>query len=1031
MNRLCPSRLPHATPRHRLGRLLLIGVGLALTALLLQTVSAPEVAHAATLPAGFTETAVVSGIPAPTAMAFTPDGRILVTEQRGNVLVIKDGRLLPAYFASVATNFSGERGLLGITVDPNFASNGYVYLYYVTASSPIHARLSRFTASGDVAVAGSERVLLELEPLGATNHNGGALHFGPDGKLYVAVGENAVPDNAQSLGTLKGKMLRLNPDGTIPADNPFVGQAGARGEIWALGLRNPYTFAFQPGSGRMFINDVGQNAWEEINEGRRAANYGWPATEGPTSDPRFVSPLYAYGHSGGVESGCAITGSAFYNPATVQFPSSYAGKYLFADWCSGWIRTYDPATDTTAAFITAIDEPIDLGVASDGSLYYLARGPHPGALYRVRYTGGQAPAITGHPQNVTAPVGGSATFSCAASGAAPLSYQWQRNGATIGGAAASSYTLNNVASSDSGSRFRCVVTNSAGSATSNEATLTVTTNRLPAATIITPAAGARYNGGQTISYSGSATDPEDGTLPASAFTWRVDFHHADHVHPFLPERSGATSGSFTIPSTGHTESNVWYRVVLTVRDSGGLTQTATRDLMPNTVTITLASNPSGLQVTLDGQPHTAPYSEQSVAGVQRSIGAPSPQALGGTSYSFRSWSDGGGQTHTITTPSVNTTYTATFQSGGPPPGGGLTFYGDALATGWANWSWGSAVNLANTNPVYGGTRSIAFTATQGWGGLYLRAGQAINTSGYTALTFAARATATGQRYGVELRDNSNIRFRPSVPLANYGGELVAGNWRLFTIPLADLGAVNALVTGMVVVDHSGGAQPAVYLDAIGLSGGAAPPAALTVYGDALAAGWANWSWSSTVNLAVTTPVYSGGRAISFSGVAAWAGLSLRAAAAVTTGPYTHLQFAARATQAGQRYGVALRDANGNPTRANLSLDGYGGQPVAGAWKVYQIPLADLNALNRTILGIVIQDATGAAQPALYVDAIELVNRSGATATDAPALEAEAAPTSELAPPLTAGPTDLARVLLGPLPAVVASVGRRDSELLSG
>src|SRR5262249_53879947 len=142
---------------------------------------------------------------------------------------------------------SGERGLLGIAFDPNFAVNSYVYVYY-TVAAPRHNRVSRFTASGDTAVAGSERVLLELDPLGGSLiHNGGAIHFGPDGYLYVAVGENGTAANAQNPGSRLGKILRIGADGSIPTSNPFyTTTAGANRAIWALGLRNPFTFAFQP-----------------------------------------------------------------------------------------------------------------------------------------------------------------------------------------------------------------------------------------------------------------------------------------------------------------------------------------------------------------------------------------------------------------------------------------------------------------------------------------------------------------------------------------------------------------------------------------------------------------------------------------------------------------------------------------------------------------------------------------------------------------------------------------------------------------
>src|SRR5262249_14360225 len=160
----------------------------------------------------------------------------------------------------------------------------YVYLYYTATTPTIHNRVSRFTAAGDVAVAGSEAVLLNLNTLSsATNHNGGALHLGPDGQLFIPGREHGHPPAAQALTNLLGKLLRINKDGTIPADNPFYTVAsGQNRAIWALGLRNPYTFAFHRTTGRLFINDVGENTWEEIDDGIRGANYGWPETEGHT-----------------------------------------------------------------------------------------------------------------------------------------------------------------------------------------------------------------------------------------------------------------------------------------------------------------------------------------------------------------------------------------------------------------------------------------------------------------------------------------------------------------------------------------------------------------------------------------------------------------------------------------------------------------------------------------------------------------------------------------------------------------------------
>jgi len=342
-----------------------------------------------TLPTDFTEAIYASGLSAPTTMAFAPDGRLFVAQQAGLVRVIPagGGSILSTPFVSLTVNNSGERGVLGIAFDPNFASNQYVYIYY-TVNSPLHNRLSRFTANGNIAVAGSEQILADFDSLSATNHNGGAIHFGADGKLYVAVGDNAVSANAQSLTTRHGKILRYNADGTIPTDNPFYDAAtGANRAIWALGLRNPYTFDVQPGTGKLLINDVGQGTWEEINEGAAGANYGWPATEGDFTQanfPSFTRPRHAYNHANGQ---CAITGGAFYNPTTALYPNDYTGDYFFADYCADWIKRYDPSSNAVFDFGSSLAASaiVDLEIGADANLYVLSRGD--GRVYRYNYAG--------------------------------------------------------------------------------------------------------------------------------------------------------------------------------------------------------------------------------------------------------------------------------------------------------------------------------------------------------------------------------------------------------------------------------------------------------------------------------------------------------------------------------------------------------------------------------------------------------------------------------------------------------------------
>lgn len=334
---------------------------------------------AATLPAGFVEVLVAGGLTFPTAMDIAPDGRVFVCEQAGALRVIKNGALLAQPFVTLPVTSSGERGLLGIAFDPEFAVNGFVYVYYTTTSA--RNRVSRFTANGDVAQPGSETLIFEIDGAAPGNHNGGAIHFGPDGRLYVAVGDYSNAANSQSMSSQAGKILRINADGSIPGDNPFFASTtGNNRAIWALGLRNPFTFGFHRTSGRMFINDVGSSAFEEINDGIVASNYGWPATEGPTSDSRFRSPLYAYPRT---SSSCAILGGAFYTPVAHQFPPEFAGDYFFSDWCSGLIRRYTPSTGAVTPFASAAAQMVDLKVGLDGSLYYLLWGA--GAVYRIDY----------------------------------------------------------------------------------------------------------------------------------------------------------------------------------------------------------------------------------------------------------------------------------------------------------------------------------------------------------------------------------------------------------------------------------------------------------------------------------------------------------------------------------------------------------------------------------------------------------------------------------------------------------------------
>ncbi len=336
-------------------------------------------------PTGFTLAALAGTLSNATALAVAPDGRIFICEQAGTLRVHKAGSLLTTPFATLPTSLNGERGLLGVAFDPAFATNGYVYVHYTALSPAPHNRISRLTAdpaSPDVALVGSEVALVDLPNLStATNHNGGALHFAPDGTLMVGVGDNANGSNAPDLASPLGKLLRFNADGTIPTDNPFYAQTtGLARATWARGLRNPFTFGFNPG-GTLIINDVGQSTWEEVNLGVPGADYGWPSTEGVTSTAGLTSPLFAYGHpsapagqpgsTGTFLKGVSVVGAAFL-PTTAAWPAAYRGDYVFADYTGGWVARRR-STGEVATLALVGGPTVDLALATDGSLLILGR----------------------------------------------------------------------------------------------------------------------------------------------------------------------------------------------------------------------------------------------------------------------------------------------------------------------------------------------------------------------------------------------------------------------------------------------------------------------------------------------------------------------------------------------------------------------------------------------------------------------------------------------------------------------------------
>ena len=395
-------------------------VRLALTLLAIIALSGPlpllELPAIAAPPPFFRNETILLGLNEPTGLTFTPDGRMFILQRNGIIRVALPGATqvesAPLLTLANVNIDEGERGLVGMTLHPDFATNGYLYLFY-TANDPLRDRIARFTVSGNLADPDSETVIWQDVPEAGLWHHGGTIAFGPDGALYASVGDNfdttfGYGHVSQRLDSYRGKILRLNADGSAPTDNPFYDGNGPNLDaIWALGLRNPFRFSFDAQTGAMFIGDVGSNtdtSIEEINRGAAGANYGWPLCEGICTEPGMTNPVFRYPHN---SRDASVTAGFVYR--ATQFPAEYRGSFFFGDYAQNWIRrlTFDAGGAVTGNLSFepedgAQDGPygeiVDLKLGPDGSLYYVDIGPlgaqNAGSVRRIRYNPNQPPVIT-------------------------------------------------------------------------------------------------------------------------------------------------------------------------------------------------------------------------------------------------------------------------------------------------------------------------------------------------------------------------------------------------------------------------------------------------------------------------------------------------------------------------------------------------------------------------------------------------------------------------------------------------------------
>ena len=502
--------------------------------------------------------------------------------------------------------------------------------------------------------------------------------------------------------TLDGTMLRLDPtSGAALPDNPLAGSSDPNARrIVADGLRNPFRFTVRPGTSEIWIGDVGWSLWEEIdrieNPLGAIENFGWPCYEGAARQPSYdganlsicenlytagpvVGPHYTYHHNQKVVSGepcrpaqpgqstsSSIAGLAFYQGG--DYPASYDNALFFADYSRDciWVMYADgsgiPNAETRATFVADAQNPVDLEIGPGGDLFYVDLNG--GTVRRIRYFDANQPPTaiaSGSPTSGAAPltVDFNGSGSSDPEGAA-LTYAWDLDGdGQFDDSSAVSPAFTYAQPGTYSARLR--VTDPMGATSTSQPVAITANNTPPTASIATPTAGTTWRVGQVVSFSGSASDQQQGTLPPSAFTWQLVLVHGScpgcHEHQ-VQTFSGVASGSFTAPDHEH-PSHLELR--LTVTDAGGLTGQATRVLDPRTVSLAFESVPAGLQLTVGSTSGTAPFTRTVIEGSTTTISAPSPQSLGGTTYAFSSWSDGGEGSHTITA-NAPATYRATYQS---------------------------------------------------------------------------------------------------------------------------------------------------------------------------------------------------------------------------------------------------------------------------------------------------------------------------------------------------------------------------------
>jgi glucose/arabinose dehydrogenase len=712
-------------------------------------------ASAATYPASFEERTIVSGLTMPTAVDWTPDGRVVIVEKGGKMKVAASAATTASTVLdlSAQVNEFGDRGMLGVAVDSSFASNHYVYLlftYELDTATPdddgqMVSRLLRVTLNNDDSVTDQTVVLgsyvsgecpmppsntVDCLPSEGGSHSIGTVLSAPDGTLYVGSGDASSYSEVDTLSlrtynenSPAGKIMHIDRAGRGLSSHAFcpteTDLTKTCTKLFAKGFRNPFRFALRPDGDGLTVGDVGWASREEVNLIRQPGrDYGWPCYEGNGRAPGYkdlpgCAPEYAkegtadaavppnHDYDRTSQPSSAVMGGPTYTGST--YPSGYRDSIFFADYAQGFIKrlTVNASDQVTSvqSFATEWGGNVQIKQAPDGDLVFVSFGtgaPGTGSIQRIAYSPGNGTPTangTATPSSGNAPL--TVSFSSAGSSdpdSDTLTYAWDfGDGSPVNTTPAPSHLY-----ADTGT-YSAKLTVDDGRGRTNTKTFPITVgNGPPSATITAPADGTLYTDGESIQLDATGTDPQDGTLAASAFSWRVTLHHATHTHPFTVQQ-GVRAPIF-VTGTDH-DADSYYEINLTVTDSTGLTDTDTILLRPRTSALRIDSIPAGAPISYSGVAQTAPFAANATIGYRTTVTAGDSFTVSGRQYTFDHWSDGGAQVHNLTIPSADTSLTAVYAVVRPQP---------VLALGFDEASGATAVDgsgRGNSGSISGATRT--------------------------------------------------------------------------------------------------------------------------------------------------------------------------------------------------------------------------------------------------------------------------------------------------------------------------------------